>query len=142
MAKRPHEPATYFLDRCLDNDAIFEALVVAGADVERHRCHFAHDCPDEAWLRAVGARGWAVLTRDRKIRSHVAEIQAWHQAKVAVFDLTGKIGLFELATRIASFLPKMGRIIGNYSRPLWATVSASGAITVVKGERSGGIKRY
>ena len=141
MAKRPREQAVYFLDRCVDHDDIFAALVEVGALVERHRNHFADSCPDEVWLREVGSRGWAVLTRDRMIRRREVETKAWQEGQAAVFDLTGKTRLRELGSVIARSLPKMERVLSNHNRPLWATVSAAGVVTVVEGQRVGGIKR-
>jgi PIN like domain len=44
------------------------ALRVAGAQIEVHDDHFPQDAPDELWLPEVGRRGWAVLTKDDRIR--------------------------------------------------------------------------
>lgn len=57
----------YFTDRDLGN-RFPEILRSAGLTVERHGDRFAPDTPDEEWLAAVGARGWIVLTHDRRIR--------------------------------------------------------------------------
>ncbi len=53
----------FFTDRDLGK-RFPQILAAAGTTVERHRDHFAHDCPDEAWLESVGQRGWVVVTHD------------------------------------------------------------------------------
>lgn len=55
------EELTFFVDRSLGTWLVPDALREAGARVEKHADHFAEDCPDQAWLMDVGARGWVVL---------------------------------------------------------------------------------
>jgi hypothetical protein len=45
--------------------------------------------PDDEWLPIVGERGWAVLTRDKKIRKRPGELRALRDAGVQAFSLTG-----------------------------------------------------
>jgi len=79
--------AVLFLDRCIDHADTAAALVGAGAVVERHVEYFDGACPDEVWLPDVAARGWAIVTKDRAIKRHPAEIQAWQDSGAAVFAL-------------------------------------------------------
>ena len=57
----------YFTDRDLGK-RFPDILRSSGLTVEAHGDHFAPDTPDEAWLEAVGKRGWIALTHDRRIR--------------------------------------------------------------------------
>ena len=50
--------------------------------------HFDSGIPDEALLSAVGARGWAFLSKDRNIRRRPLERQALLNAGVRAFLLT------------------------------------------------------
>lgn len=45
---------------------------------------------DDLWLPVVGESGWAVITRDRRIRSRPVERRRFEQHGVRAFCLTGK----------------------------------------------------
>ena len=66
---------TVFFDRTCGR-SIPQALKLLGLDVEGHGEHFAHDTPDDVWLREVGERGWIVITNDQRIRTRQNERQA------------------------------------------------------------------
>jgi len=83
---RPQE-IVFFVDRALGNRVV-EALREAGAQVEAHRDHFAHDAPDTEWLPIVSQRGWVVLTKDVRLRYNPLEVQAIAQTNARVFILT------------------------------------------------------
>jgi len=46
-------------------------------------------CDDEVWLPIVGQAGWAVITRDRRIRSRPVERLRFEQHGVRSFCITG-----------------------------------------------------
>ena len=77
----------FFVDRSLGRHIVARALRVAGVLVEVHDDHFAQNAPDEVWLPEVGRRGWAVLTKDERIRYRDAETTAAIAAGVALFIL-------------------------------------------------------
>lgn len=137
----PPEPPTFFLDRCLGRTQVAAGLVRCGAKVELHDDHFTADTPDTEWIAEVGRRGWAVLTKDKQIRRHPFELSALLAGGVAAFILTaGDVNGESMAEAFVSALPKMTGILAKYRRPLIATVSASGAVTVKDGVRRGGPK--
>lgn len=86
---RPPEPLTVFLDESLDSDSIAQALAAAGATVERLTKHFPKGTDDRAWLSLAGAKGWIVLTRDKRIRYRRLERLALQAAGVRAFVFTG-----------------------------------------------------
>lgn len=67
-AAKPPDETVFFIDRSLGIDPLRTELIKAGLVVETHDTHFARDEEDRVWLRAVGERGWVVLTKDQKLR--------------------------------------------------------------------------
>ena len=84
-----------------------EILKAAGFAVERHREHFAPDCPDEDWLGVVGARGWVALTHDARIRYKPNERTAVMRHGVRLLVVVGKAPFPDLAR---SFVATRSRI--------------------------------
>ncbi len=60
-----------------------DILRSAGISVERHGDHFPPDTSDETWLADIGARGWVILTHDRRIRYKPNELAAVKRNRVA-----------------------------------------------------------
>ncbi len=48
------------------------------------------DPGDVVWLEEIGRRGWFLVTRDRAIRRHPAEVRAYREHGVGGFVLSGK----------------------------------------------------
>jgi hypothetical protein len=114
----------FFTDRDLGT-RFPEILRSAGLPVERHADHFAHDTKDETWLADIGARGWVVLTHDRRIRYKPNELAAVKRHRVAMLVVVSHAPYHELADafvvtypRILSFLERHEPpFIGKVSRP-------------------------
>jgi predicted nuclease of predicted toxin-antitoxin system len=122
---------TFFIDRSLGQEQVIRALKAQGATVERHDDHFAKDAPDPEWLAEVGARGWIVISKDKRIRYRGAERAAVHGAKIGLFifiggNMTGP----QLAARIASALMQMVLVVETQERPFIATISKAGIVKV------------
>jgi hypothetical protein len=79
------ESETFFLDRCLGKKILVSVLRAATLKIEVHDDHFPPDAKDEDWLQIVGARGWIVLTSDRRIRYRVLELAALKASGVRAF---------------------------------------------------------
>lgn len=99
---------TFFVDRSLGRHVVARELRAAGARVEVHDDHFAVDTPDTDWRRAVGARGWTVLSKDEGIRRNPHEREALRVAGVKAFFLTqqGLTGV-EMGSIFVRALPGM-----------------------------------
>lgn len=133
---------TFFIDRCLGSRDVPGALRAAGAAVEIHADHFAQDEKDEVWIPAVTARGWSILTKDKRIRRRESEVEALRRSGAAAFVLTGKdLTGAEMAQAFVAALPRMLAIVAKYDRPLVATVSRSGVVGVLVGQRRGGRRK-
>jgi hypothetical protein len=111
----------FFTDRDLGK-RFPEILSASGLRVERHADHFAHDCPDETWLKEIGQRGWIAITHDRRIRYKPNELAAVIQHHVALLVMIGQVPYPQLAH---SFVATQGRILEFLERhnpPLIAKV--------------------
>lgn len=83
--------ATFFIDRSLGKIHVPRTLRSAGWSIVVHDEHFgprAERVPDTEWLAVAGANGWAVLMKDKKIRTRPAERQALINSGVHAFLLT------------------------------------------------------
>ena len=137
----PDEPV-FFVDRCLGARTVPDALRVAGARVEVHADHFADDAPDPEILRFVGERQWVFLSKDKRVRRRSAEIEALINANVAAFILTsGNATGAELGAAFVTALDRMRRICRTHTRPVIATVTIHGVVTIFHGQRRGSVRR-
>jgi hypothetical protein len=106
-----------------------EALRNAGARIELHKDHFAHDEIDEVWLIECGRLGWAVLTKDRNIRYNKSERDALIDAGVAAFVLvSGNMNGAEMASAYVKALPKIATFLEKFTPPYIARVTKDGRI--------------
>lgn len=110
-SSRPPEPLTLFLDESLDSDSIAQALVAAGAIVERLTKHFPKGTDDRVWLSHAGTNGWVVLTRDKRIRYRKLERLALQSAGVKAFVFTGgNVTIADTAIILAAALQSIAAI--------------------------------
>lgn len=120
MARRGKESAqpTFLVDRSLGK-SIAVALREAGLDVramdEVYGDLGGQRLKDEDWLRDAGRNGWAVLTKDKRIRRRELERDALTEAKVRAFCLTsGKLTADE---QIERFVHNRYRILQRARKP-------------------------
>jgi predicted nuclease of predicted toxin-antitoxin system len=117
---------------------VAEALRDAGMQVMTHGEIFAPDAPDQDWLSFAGERGYIVLTKDRRIRRKLLEIEAIKQARVRAVILTvkGAKGA-EIAGVILKALPRIVRSVADREGPCIFTLTKAGLLSEVgfKGAR-------
>lgn len=111
----------FFTDRDLGN-TFPNILSESGLTVERHRGHFAPDCPDEEWLQAIGERGWIALTHDGRIRYKPNELDAVVRNRVTLLVIAGKAAHAELARHFVATVPRITRFLDRHKPPLIAKV--------------------
>jgi hypothetical protein len=141
---RPREPPVFFIDHCLGTEKVAERLRRAGVEVRvLVEAGFREDAEDVAWLPVVAARGWAVLTKDKRIRRRAIEHEAIIASGAGAFVLAaGGLGGDAIAEAYARALPTMIRIWQARSRPFIATVTGQGKVTLMEGgARMGAIRR-
>lgn len=96
-----------------------------------HDDHFARDEEDRSWLRAVGKRGWVVLTKDQRLRYRPLEIAALRTSGARVFVLTaGNLRGAEIAAAFLAALPAIRRLLLTKPGPFVARVSRAGQVSV------------
>lgn len=67
--------------------ALPRALRELGVAAEAHVDHFADGTPDESWLRDARARGWVVVTADRRVATAPLARERLRTAGVGCFVL-------------------------------------------------------
>ena len=116
----------FFVDRCLGK-AVARALLDAGARVEAHDDHFAHDATDETWIPQVAARGWVILTKDKNIRRRHGEREAALLAAARIFTLSsGNMRGAVMAAIFVGHLDTMEQMALSLVPPFLAVVSSDG----------------
>jgi len=113
--------SVFFTDR--DLGLQFPAMLrAAGILVERHCDHFAHDTPDEEWIRGVSEAGWFVLTHNRRIRYTPNELAAVGEAGIGMFMIIGTAAFPALAQNFIITHPKVEHFITSNDPPFIAKI--------------------
>ncbi len=103
-----------------------EALRALGLEVRVHDELFAADIDDESWITAVGRNGWAILTKDQRIRHRPLERAAVHAVGGRMFALTsGNLTGSAMAEVLGRHAERMTRIAISEPAPFIARVSRS-----------------
>ncbi len=71
------EPPVFFIDRSLSKRIFGRLFAAAGIACRLHDDHFPPDTPDTDWIQQVGAKGWIILSADRRIRYNPPEKAAF-----------------------------------------------------------------
>ena len=111
----------FFTDRNLGKK-FPDILRAAGLMVERHVDHFAHDCPDEDWLKEIGRQGWIAVTHDGRIRYKPNELAAVFQHRVGLLVVIGTAPYPQLAQAFVATAPRILSFVGRHRPPYIAKV--------------------
>jgi hypothetical protein len=88
-----------------------EALFVGDHEIIALKDKFPIDVADVDWIKELDKEGgWAVLTKDMRIRSRPHERAALDRSRIVYFFLAGswrRIGVEETASRLIRLIPKM-----------------------------------
>lgn len=120
---------TFFTDRDLGN-TFPEILSAAGLHVERHRDHFAPDCPDAEWLEEIGRKSWTAITHDTRIRYKPNELAAVERHRVGLLVVIGKAPFPDLAKSFVDNAAAIERFVNGQRPPFIAKVYRTGAVTL------------
>lgn len=122
-----------FIDRDLWSRKLDAALRAAAIPFEAHRDHFADDMPDPQWLLEVGTGGWAVVTRDQRIRHRANELAAVRQARMHVFALTsGNLSAAASAEVLLAAWPAVQRALAETAPPMLWSITRGGVVRRIK----------
>lgn len=132
---RPREPPVFFIDHCLGRKLVVGRLKAAGADARALVDEgFSENAEDVEWLPIVASRGWAIVTKDKRIGKRPLEREAIISAGGGAFIVAmGRLKGIEVADLLAGALPKMLRIWANCARPFIAVVLGSGVVEIREG---------
>lgn len=86
---------TYFLDNNF-SPKFKHALCALGEEVTHIQEDFAPNTPDEEWIPAVGARGWTLVSIDRRITRNPQQRIILEQAGIVSFFAKGGIASLAL----------------------------------------------
>lgn len=120
-------PPEFFLDRSLGK-ATAEKLREHGLVVHRIAEHYPQDASevlDEAWIAEGCSRGWALLTKDKRIRYRSAELAALDGLLFCLVG--GNATVDEMAVRLITAMPAINRAIER-GRPGFWHINAKGEI--------------
>ncbi len=84
--------------------------------------------PDTQWLRKAGAKGWLVISRDKRIRIRPGEKSEILDNNVGCFILASKKNMAkeEMIDLIRATLPTMERLFSVTPRPFIFTIDSRG----------------
>lgn len=111
----------YFTDRDLGK-RFPEVLTAGGLTAHRHADHFAHDTPDEDWLKTIGEKGWVAITHDGRIRYKPNELAAVKEFNVRLIVVIGDAPFQVLAKHFVDTLPKIEEFLAATKPPFIAKV--------------------
>jgi hypothetical protein len=134
MARRPPEPElVLFLDENLDGDTVARALEAACVPFRRLSQQFDRSMEDAAWLPLVAKHGWAVATRDNRIRHRPAERAAIDEAGSFLIVLRG-IGLRGevMARMLIAAYPRLRALASRYQTPMIVHIYADGRLKLAE----------
>src|SRR5262245_22675776 len=80
----PPDDLVFFIDECLGTEKVPGALKAAGATVKILSDIFPAGTKDADWLHALAKYDWIVLTKDKNIRRHPQEAEAFMRANLRV----------------------------------------------------------
>lgn len=143
MVRPRPEPLTYYLDENVDGPDMAGRLKAAGLICQQHRDCFNPGDADADWIPIVAERGWAIVTRDLKIRKNAAERAAWISAGAIVLMLRGEdLGTPQMSSALITAHVYLEAYIAKRQPPMIIHVSPDGGFKRVEGgERRGGIRK-
>jgi PIN like domain len=91
-----------------------------GFEIERHKEHFRHDEADDVWIPQVAARQWVILSGDKKLSKHTANIEAVRSACAQVILVTDSNSLPEQwAAAMIMGRHKIAELLEKHSGPIF-----------------------
>jgi predicted nuclease of predicted toxin-antitoxin system len=136
--RRRLSPPEFFVDFCLGKRLVAD-LRSQGLIVHTLESVYGVQgpyTPDVTWLTEAGSKGWAVLTKDKRIISHQLERSAIEAANAKVFCLTvGTMRGQQQRDRILGHLQQIIRLSQRKAGPYVYGIYRSGVIIMWKGSR-------
>lgn len=113
-------PPEFFLDRSLGRITAWR-LREAGHVVHLIADHYpddGSDVPDEEWIAEGCARGWLLLTKDKRIRYRAAELDALQRGHLFCLA-SGSMDIEEMTRALLDALPAIQRVARDQTTGFW-----------------------
>ncbi len=116
----------YWVDRCLGTNVVPGALRAQSIQVRTYVELYPNDpeVPDHVWIPEVSARGWIILTKDKRIRYSPVEIGAIQKANARYVCLSaGNLRGDEQAQCLLQHWETIDSVVASKRAPLIVTVT-------------------
>ena len=98
----------FFVDANLGVDLVIGLRCFGRTNIEHISENFEEGVIDEEWLKYVGEKGYAVITKDKKIRKHPKEKILFLKYNIVVFYLGGsQAGIIEIGKQLINAWDQM-----------------------------------
>ena len=113
-----------------------DALHQRGRVVHMHRQVFPDGTPDRIWIPDVAARGWIIVTRDRRLQYRRLEWMAFLRAKTCVLWFRGdRASNREITEAFLAALPAIDALTAGLLPPYIVKVTSAGRVEQIYPER-------
>ena len=121
-----------FIDRSIPK-GVAEALKSVRDDILWFEDRFQHDTKDPVWLPVVGANGWLLIVRDKKIRTRPGERRILMASDVGCFIISQKKNLtrWEYLKLLTGTLDRMEDAFATTPHPFICRVDSAGKFSFV-----------
>jgi predicted nuclease of predicted toxin-antitoxin system len=90
---------------------------------------------DVVWVQDVCARGYIVITKDKRMLEHTNALMAWHRNKGKIFFIaSGGADANQVDAAVLRALRKMEELIAKLAGPFYVRVLLTGDIELVRPE--------
>jgi hypothetical protein len=143
--QRSRDQIAIVLDENVASEELRSALVgparAHNARVELIMDHVPRGTLDETWLPVAAESRWAVITCDVHIKRRPAEKSLLMNAGVSIFVLRGALDGDQIRDALVAAIPAICRRHRQLAPPAICHITRAGEVSVILGERRGGIKR-
>ena len=116
----------FFIDNNLGKK-LADGMRAFGENVIHLKDEFDEETDDEEWLKAIGRKGYFVISRDLRIRKRPAERKAFSANKVGAFFLGGKNrSSCDLIIQLVRNWPRIEELARKTKRPFAFRVPPKG----------------
>lgn len=109
-----------------------DALQQRGRLVHMHREVFPDGTPDRVWIPDVAARGWIIITRDRRLQNRHLEWMSFIRAKARVLWFKGdRASGLDITEGLIGALPAVDEITRELHPPWIVKITIAGRAELI-----------
>ena len=119
----------FFLDTCLGNRKIAEAIRAMGISVETHDQHFRKNALDTEWISQIAEKEWIILTKDERIGKNALERRAVARTGLRMFTFTSQqLSGDDMVKILQKAIIPMQKFIEKNPAPFIAKIHKDGSV--------------